>query len=258
MKTEIPQSLSVGRAVSCPPSGIGTGINFPLAACGGQGTARPAFPRAFTLIELLAVIAIIGIIAAMVVGLSGLAARKKHDAAVTAMKNRLMLFISSYQSKLGFFPPDNTNNVMYLPGKSTNYEYCTGLSPLIYELTGATMTNYNNINSFIAFNGTNGTTNIPSSTFSIFGRGGIANSLPDEIHVFFQPLPNPKDYTLVNGLLQLVVPVPLTGAPNEINLWHYDCSNPNRHNTAGYDLWAEYSAGKDSQGNPIIITNGNW
>jgi prepilin-type N-terminal cleavage/methylation domain-containing protein len=249
MKTANRQSLSVGRD-SVEPK-----LDF-LGISQGSTESRPTFPRAFTLIELLAVIAIIGIIAAMVVGLSGLAARKKHDAAVTAMKNRLMLFISSYQSKMGFFPPDNTNNVMYFPGTSTNYEYYTGLNPLLYELTGATMTTNS---SFIAFNGMNGTTNIPGSTFSIFyGRGGIANSLPDEIHVFFQPLPNPKDYVKINGLLQLVVPVPLTGAPNEINLWHYDCSNPNRHNSSGYDLWGEYSAGTDSQGNPIIITNGNW
>ena len=205
---------------------------------------------------MLAVIAIIGIIAAMVVGMSGLAARKKHDAAVTAMKNRLMLFISSYQSKMGFFPPDNITNALLdlrNPFQRTNYEQSSGLNPLIYELTGATMTNNN---SFIAFDGTILTTN---NLIAAYGRGGIANSLPDEIHVFFQPLPNPRDYMTNNyGLKQLVVPVPLTGAPNEINMWHYDCSNPNRHNSSGYDLWAEYSAGKDRQGNPLNITNGNW
>jgi type II secretory pathway pseudopilin PulG len=202
---------------------------------------------------LLVVIAVIGIIASMVVGLSGLAARKKHDAVVTAMKNRLMLFISSYQSKMGFFPPDNAANVTNAVG-STNYEQFTGLNPLIYELTGAPMTNNS---SFLPYDGP---PPIPGSALiSAYGRGGIANSLPDETRVFFQPLPSPKDYvTNGYGLKQLAVPVGLTGAPNEVNLWHYDCSNPNRHNSSGYDLWAEYSAGTDKTGNPIIITNGNW
>ena len=218
---------------------------------GGQRSARPAFPRAFTLIELLVVITVIGIIAAMVAGLSGLAARKKHDAAVTAMKNRLMLFISTYQSKMGFFPPDNAANVNSAPG-TPQYEQSTGLNSLIYELTGAPMANNN---TFLAFDATSLSVAMLTTNY---GRGGIANSLPDETHVFFQPLPSPKDYMVVNGLKQLVVPVPLTHAPNETNLWHYDCSNPNRHNSSTFDLWAEYSAGSTKDGIPIIITNGNW
>ena len=212
--------------------------------------------KAFTLIELLVVITVIGIIAAMVAGLSGLAARKKHDAAVTAMKNRLMLFISTYHSKMGFFPPDNLTNATAAPG-SPLYEQSTGLNPLIYELTGAPAVPGN---SYHVFDGTNiSGTNISGLVFSAaYGRGGIANSLPDETHVFFQPLPSPKDYMVVNGLKQLVVPVPLTHAVNETNLWHYDCSNTNRHNSSTFDLWAEYSAGSTKEGVPIIITNGNW
>jgi len=210
----------------------------------------------FTLIELLVVIAIIGIIAAMVAGLSSLAARKKHDAVVTAMKNRLVLFISSYQSKMGFFPPDNAANATNAPG-TQQYEQSTGQNSLIYELTGSPMTTNN---SFLPYDGL---PPISGAIFSNFcGRGGIANSLPDEIHVFFQPLPSPRDYVTNyfqhTPIKQLVVPVSMTGALNETNLWHYDCSNPNRHNSSGFDLWAEYSAGSDKSGNPILVTNGNW
>ncbi len=213
--------------------------------------ADEAAKTAFTLVELLTVIAIIAIIAAMLTGLSGLAARKKHDAVVNAMKNKLMLFIASYQSKMGFFPPDNANNVLYLPG-TANYENSTGRSPLLYELTGAPLATNE---SFIAFDGTV----IPGATFTAaYGRGGIANSNPDETRPYYQPLPGSNDYRVVNGLKQLVVPVPLTGAANEVNLWHYDSSSTNRHNSSTYDLWAEYSAGKDSAGNLIIITNGNY
>jgi hypothetical protein len=155
---------------------------------------------------------------------------------------------------MGFFPPDNAANFNNLVG-STNYEQSTGMSSLLYELTGAPMTNGS---SFVPFDGS---PPILGSVFSNYcGRGGIANSLPDEIHVFYQPLPGSNDYVTVtvNGLnlKQLAVPVPLTGVP--VNLWHYDCSNPNRHNSSGFDIWAEYSAGTDKSGNPIIITNGNW
>ena len=84
-------------------------------------------------------------------------------------------------------------------------------------------------------------------------RGPIANSVPDETHVFYQPLPGPKDYMTVAGLKQLVVPATLSGNANETNLWHYDSSSTNRHNPSGYDLWAVYAIG-----NGNVITNGNW
>jgi ferredoxin len=38
------QSQAVGRAVPCPPSNIGNGINVALPSRGGQGTARPTIP----------------------------------------------------------------------------------------------------------------------------------------------------------------------------------------------------------------------
>ena len=151
--------------------------------------------KGFTLIELLVVIAIIAIIAAMVTGLSALASRKKHDAVVTAEKNALMLFISSYHSKTGFYPPDNANNVNWPPG-SVQYERYTGQNPLLYELTGAPLLTNNN---FLAFDGST----ISGSIFgAAYGRGGIANSLPDETRSYYQPLPGPKDYmaTNVNGV----------------------------------------------------------
>ena len=142
--------------------------------------------KGFTLIELLTVIAIIALIAAMLTGLSGLAARKKHDAVVTAMKNKLMLCISSYQSKMGFYPPDNANNVLW-PAGSPNYEQSTGQNPLLYELTGAQV-NTNNLK-FLVFD----STLISGAAFSAaYGRGGIANSRGGRRAVLFPAAPRPQ------------------------------------------------------------------
>jgi len=219
-------------------------------------TARPAMSAAFTLVELLVVITIMGIIASMVVGLGALAARKRKDAAVTAMKTRITFAIDAYHSKLSVFPPDNANNANYQPG-TTNYEASTGQNSLYYELIGATNLPFKG--SFSMFFPSDGTAPISGASFSSFcGRGGIANSQPDETRVFFNPPPGPKDYVTNGVFKQLVVPVDLAGVPVGSNFWHYDCSNTNRHNTSGFDLWAEYSAGSDKSGNPIIVTNGNW
>ena len=240
-----------GRAVLCRRPDFGKRGSSPVPEYGAASKHRPTKRGlGFTLIELLAVITIMSIIAAMVVGLSSLAARKKHDAAVNGMKNRLMLFISSYYSKMGFYPPDNVSNSLYAADTNIYYQ-ATGQNPLLYELTGAPMTTNN---FFITFDGSN----VPSDLFTkTYGRGGIANSLPDETHVFFQPLPSTKDYAMVTNSTykwkQLVVPVNTTGNAAEINLWHYDSSSTNRHNASGYDLWAVYAIG-----NGNLITNGNW
>jgi hypothetical protein len=54
----------------------------------------------------------------------------------------------------------------------------------------------------------------------------------------------------------LIVPVEsVSGSTN--NFWHYDSSSTNRHNMNSFDLWAEFSIGAKN-GQPIVITNGNW
>jgi prepilin-type N-terminal cleavage/methylation domain-containing protein len=213
--------------------------------------------HAFTLIEMLVVIAIIGIVAALVVNMNSGAQTAKRNAQVNADKNKLMVMIENYQSKLNFYPPDNG----YLAANTTpfaSYDAYAATNPLLYELTGATNNPTNGpAFSIQVFDGTF----ILQSTFSnLFGRSAVANANPDEPHNFFQPGPQPKEYTNYNSsistnLFGLLVPVSLL--PNMTNYWHYDASSTNRHNPSSYDLWAEYVIANKG-GSNIIMTNGNW
>jgi prepilin-type N-terminal cleavage/methylation domain-containing protein len=233
---------------------------------------------AFTLIELLTVIAIIAIIAAMVVGMSsGAAAARKHKV-VEALKNKYVTLIENYKANKGFYPPDGLAFLQAQAGNSAPgstayqeaYERLTATNLLLYELTGATNLNTQGTTKFYTFDGSN---YLAADINAAFGVGGIANSDPSQPRNFFTPLPNTTDYTNYPGpagsafasFKGLTVPVQTAViaanggfTPVNLNYWHYDSSNTNRHNPNGFDLWAEYLVGRDKQGNPIMVTNGNW
>jgi prepilin-type N-terminal cleavage/methylation domain-containing protein len=210
--------------------------------------------HAFTLIEMLVVIAIIGIIAALVVSMNSAAQTKKRQTQVEGGKQKLLLLIDNYQSKLNFYPPDNGSLVSNgLANYAANYEGWAATNPLVYELTGAT----NLTNGYLQL--FDGTSNITPAVYNdVFGRMSVNNANQDVAPQLFY-LPQPKEYThyvatQTASLVGLIVPVP---GPVAVNYWHYDASSTNRHNMASYDLWAEYiSASKN--GTNIITTNGNW
>jgi len=211
--------------------------------------------HAFTLVEMLVVIAIIGIIAALVVNMNAGAQTAKRKAQVEGDKQKLILLIDNYQSKLNFYPPDNENLAAAL---LANYDALAATNPLLYELTGATNNTTNSPATIQLFDGTN----VLVGTFqSTYGRSSVNNANQDAPpRNFFNSGLKPQEYTnydAVTGLKGLLVPVPLTSNPTDNNFWHYDASSTNRHNLSSYDLWAEYiSANKN--GSNIITTNGNW
>lgn len=215
--------------------------------------------HAFTLIELLVVIAIIGIVAAMVVNLNSGAQAAKRKAAVETQKNALMLMIDNYQSKLNYYPPDNTNLAGCISPTLTGslYDGYAATNPLLYELTGATNLANGNIQFF------DGTSNTSSMSYgAVYGRAAVNNSNPDEPHDFFTAGPKQNEYAYYNGnngLAGLIVLVPMVDIHGHpiTNYWHYDSSSTNRHNLQTYDLWAEFTIGSKN-GNPVILTNGNW
>jgi prepilin-type N-terminal cleavage/methylation domain-containing protein len=215
--------------------------------------------HAFTLIEMLVVIAIIGIVAALVVNMNSGAQTAKRNAQVNGDKASLTLMIDNYHSKLNFYPPDNGSLISNTTPFAI-YDAYAATNPLLYELTGATNNPPNNPGMIQLFDGTN----VPQLTFeqTYGGRSAIANAVTDPTEQppnFFQPGPQPKEYTNYNAgspLKGLLVPVPIV-ANSPINFWHYDASSANRHNLSSYDLWAEYITGSKN-GSNIITTNGNW
>ena len=79
----------------------------------------------FTLIELLVVIAIIALLAAMIFPVTWIVNKQKILSVSKAGRSQMELLIESYHSKVGSYPPADTNN--------------PALNPLYYELGGATL-----------------------------------------------------------------------------------------------------------------------
>jgi prepilin-type N-terminal cleavage/methylation domain-containing protein len=196
---------------------------------GGNATA-------FTLVEMLIVIAIIALLASLVVGLAGGAAEKKNRARVETELHQIETAIEHYKEKLGYYPPDNTNDA--------------SMQPLFYELTGTKFDPTNNEYITVA-----GERVSPNTVVKIFFRGGFANSSAPGAEIsaknFFPTIKagqHKKMVTAFGPVELLTVPVELV--PGQVNTWRYVKTNPT-NNTASFDLWAEIRI----RGKTVLIPN---
>jgi len=198
---------------------------------------------AFTLVELLMVISIIAILAGMLVGLSSVAGRKMRLARVQAELAQLVTAVDAFYDKYKVYPPDNKL-------LNANGTRIPELNLLAYELMGTIY--YPTNQSFLSV--THNETLTVTQLKTAFGVDGFVNSAedPKEIKNF---LPSFKAERVVHeqkgGVVVdlLKVPVDLAGA--KTNFWRYISSNPT-NNPDSYDLWAEFTVGKDT----YMI--GNW
>jgi prepilin-type N-terminal cleavage/methylation domain-containing protein len=221
---------------------------------------------AFTLIELLAVIAIIALLAGLVLGTAGLATRKARESRMTGQKEKLVTAIEQYKLEMGNFPPDNQDKTQRDADFQTDRHIKAGMNSLFYELSGCTFDS--------AAGGTFTTQNQAQSVKaadlrSELGVRGIENSARAKKDIPFHHGVNfrPSEFdTAKNGINILIAPLPgpydkhfqaydpktLQPTPKILNPWFYDASTTNRHNIETYDIWTEYTSGKD---NKVI---GNW
>ena len=102
----------------------------PKSVLDGRASASPASrsarhaPGAFTLIELLVVIGVIVILAGLSFPAMQAVQRAQAIHRAQAELNQIQTAIQTYKTKLGFYPPDNTNNWY--------------VNQLYYELMGTT------------------------------------------------------------------------------------------------------------------------
>jgi prepilin-type N-terminal cleavage/methylation domain-containing protein len=200
---------------------------------------------AFSLIELIIVVAIIALLAAMIIPIVGAVdAKKKISLAQTQLKG-IEAAIADYKTKLGFYPPDNPNNVV------TNQLY--------FELMGTTNNGIGKLpDTWVTMDGSAqiGTKDNPSIN-DFFGVSGMANSstrsrsddagaaaqsflnnlTPNEVGLVDLGNPNVKILVCTVGWPPEKKPAVIEKNP-QLNPWRYNLSHPT-NNTTSYDLWVD-------------------
>ena len=232
------------------------------AASGGMRGKRAR--RAFTLIELLIVVAIMAILAALIFPVTGAINRRKMISRTRAELGLLKMAIDNYQSKLGFYPPDNTNSF--------------ALNQLYFELMGTTNTS----KELVTLDGSARIrrADLASDFTQAFGLGvqGVANCSatgageegrtaqrflrsdlkPGQVASLLN-FPGVKLLTCsIPGPYPIVSPSGSPLVPANANPFRYNSSSPT-NNPNSYDLWVDIViAGKTNRINnwssePIIV-----
>jgi prepilin-type N-terminal cleavage/methylation domain-containing protein len=226
--------------------------------------ASPPAPHAFTLIELLVVISMIAILAALTFPAIGAAKvsimRKRAQAELKFVEAA----IEAYHDKLGYYPPDNTND--------------WSASQLYYELLGTTNVTIGGAPYYQTRDGSSQirVADVPAAfknpaltSFLNCSRGG-EDGLPGAVSFLTglksaqymavtltnPPPPGPAPITVLGTSLD--------GPPNgfftsatgaKLNPWRYNSSSPH-NNPKTYDLWIDVMAG--SKTNRICNWNNNY
>lgn len=199
---------------------------------------------AFTLIELLVVIAIIGILAALVFPVVGVVNRNKQLAVAKGELQEIQQAIEAYHTKLGFYPPDNTNNVvtnqLYFELMGTTNDGTGQVGAQNYgTLDGSATIKTGDIFAYFSAQGfANTSTRMHSDDTGSAASGFLTHLLPNQV--------GQVDTTPGKSqILILVCPVqwpgdraPVLSGNPLMNPWRYTSSHPT-NNVGTYDLWVD-------------------
>jgi prepilin-type N-terminal cleavage/methylation domain-containing protein len=198
---------------------------------------------AFTLIELLVVIAIIAILAAMIIPVVGAISKRKQITVAQTQLKAIEAAIDGYKTKLGYYPPDNPNNVvtnqLYFELLGTTNDGVGGKAPQTYvTLDGSAQISTVN----------------PPILNNVFGVMGFANSSTrshsddsgSAASSFINNLRANEIGTLdPAGPIKILVcsvqwPPDKTGPifGTSLNPFCYNSSHPT-NNASSYDLWVD-------------------
>jgi len=203
---------------------------------------------AFTLIELIVVIAIIGILATLIIPVVGVVNKRKKISTAQAQLKAIEMAIDGYKTKLGFYPPDNTNNV--------------AINQLYFELVGTTNNGAGAAAGPTQWGTLDGSAQIDQTTMQgLFGVTAFANSsaqahaddsgaaastfinnlTPNQVGLYDPTKPNIK--LLVCSVTWPQEKTPAPDPSNAIlNPFRYNSSHPT-NNTGSYDLWVDIVVG---------------
>jgi len=218
------------------------------------GNARcPSFVArhllAFTLIELLIVIAIIAILASLIFPITGALDKKKKIAVAQTQLKALEAAIDGYKTKLGYYPPDNTNNIitnqLYFELLGTTNDGAGKPAPTTWgTLDNSAQVNSSQLLSFFSAQGlANTSTRAHSDDQGAAATTFLSSLTPNQIGVV-----DPTNAPLVKILVCSVdwpaskQPPPIPSNPI-LNPWRYVSTHPT-NNASTYDLWVDVVTGK--------------
>jgi prepilin-type N-terminal cleavage/methylation domain-containing protein len=202
--------------------------------------------RAFTLIELLVVIAIIGILASLIFPIVGVLNKKKKITVAQTQLKALELAIDGYKTKLGYYPPDNPNNVvsnlLYFELKGTTNNGIGGAAPTLFvtmdgsaQISDADCVAYFGINA-LANSSTRAHADDKGAAASTF----IDNLTPNQVGQLDPTKPLVKILVCSVDWPAEKTPPPISGTT--LNPWRYTSSHPT-NNAGTYDLWVDVVIG---------------